>query len=141
MIHVSLPLLFVRYLFNIAKVCLLFLSHKTKFTTRPPWSRNVKTIVIGKVDRGLQRGLWVFGRRDLNKELLKDVRTEMIEEQDLNIQLEDYVKKVDEWEERYHQFTWLLKQRNVDYNQRNNHVTAGRHVWNRIASVNKLSLI
>ncbi|XP_057774101.1 uncharacterized protein LOC130993257 [Salvia miltiorrhiza] len=99
------------------------------------WTRSIESLVLGKFEYKRWQGIWVPGPSINNTHLVFGVKIEMRDELRINISLEDYYMKVKEWEDRYHQFTWLIHQPNVVYDSARNVVNASKETWDTIATV------
>lgn len=51
------------------------------------------------------------------------------------ISLWDYARKIDQWYDIYKNFSWLLNQEEVEYNEDDNKVHAEMFVWDEISLV------
>ncbi|KAH6801328.1 hypothetical protein C2S52_001792 [Perilla frutescens var. hirtella] len=67
--------------------------------------------------------------------VLRLVRDEVNEELGVDIPLADYVAKLQEWEECYHQFKWLISRPDVFYYPYENTVEASVDVWTVISRI------
>ncbi|KAH6795959.1 hypothetical protein C2S51_036945 [Perilla frutescens var. frutescens] len=70
-----------------------------------------------------------------NKQILRLVRDEVNEELGVDIPFPSYLAKLEEWEERYHQFKWLISRPDVFYYPIDNTVEASLDVWTVISRI------
>ncbi|XP_057795831.1 uncharacterized protein LOC131011949 [Salvia miltiorrhiza] len=99
------------------------------------WTRSVESLVLGKLEYKRWEGVWIPGPSSHNMHLLFGVKMEMRDHLHIDISLEDYHMKVQEWEDRYHQFIWLINQPNFVYDTAKNVVNASKETWDSIAEL------
>ncbi|KAH6808497.1 far-red elongated hypocotyls 3 [Perilla frutescens var. frutescens] len=103
------------------------------FFFRGVWTRELESTVLNKLDFEHWNHNWIVGDLENNRRCLRLVRDEVNLELGLEIPYTAYLEKVAEWEDRFHQFKYLISRSGVFYYAHRNSMEASAAVWTKIA--------
>ncbi|KAH6796552.1 hypothetical protein C2S52_021106 [Perilla frutescens var. hirtella] len=102
---------------------------------REVWTRELESTVLSKLDFEHWNQNWIVGDLENNRQCLRLVKDEVNLERGLNLSFSAYLEKLAEWEDRFHQFNYLISRPDVFYYSHRNSVEAFDEAWTEIRRI------
>ncbi|KAH6776021.1 hypothetical protein C2S52_013582 [Perilla frutescens var. hirtella] len=102
---------------------------------RGVWTRELESTVLSKLDFEHWNQNWIVGDLENNRQCLRLVKDEVNLERGLNLSFAAYLEKLQEWEDRFHQFNYLISRSDVVYYSHRNSVEASDEAWSEIGRI------
>ncbi|KAH6783912.1 hypothetical protein C2S52_008871 [Perilla frutescens var. hirtella] len=97
------------------------------------WSRHLESTVLSKLDFEQWNKNWIVGDYQNNREVIRLVGEEIKAEEGIDLPFAAYLEKLQQWEDRFNMFKYLISRPNVFYHPHENTVEASVEVWTEIA--------
>ncbi|KAH6770094.1 hypothetical protein C2S52_014897 [Perilla frutescens var. hirtella] len=97
------------------------------------WSRHLESTILSKLDFEQWNNNWIVGDYQNNREVIRLVGEEIKVEEGIDLPFAAYLEKLQQWEDRFKMFKYLISRPDVFYHPHENTVEASVEVWTEIA--------